>query len=51
MNNKKTNETKIIVLGGLGEVGKNKYWVRHKDSNVIIYAAVSVTQRELIGVD
>ena len=25
--NKKSDETKIIVLGGLGEVGKNMYCV------------------------
>ena len=29
--NKKSNETKIIVLGGLGEVGKNMYCVMHED--------------------
>ena len=49
--NNKTNETKIIVLGGLGEVGKNMYCVMHKDSIVIIDAGVSFPESELMGVD
>ena len=33
----KTNtETKIIVLGGLGEVGKNMYCLMHEDEIIII---------------
>ena len=51
MNNKKTNETKIIVLGGLGEVGKNMYCVMHNDAIVIIDAGVSFPESELMGVD
>ena len=51
MNNQKTNETKIVVLGGLGEVGKNMYCVMHKDSIVIIDAGVSFPESELMGVD
>ena len=49
--NKKPNGTKIIVLGGLGEVGKNMYCVMHKDSIVIIDAGVSFPESELMGVD
>ena len=49
--NNKTNETKIIVLGGLGEVGKNMYCVMHRDSIVIIDAGVSFPESELMGVD
>ena len=48
---KETNETKIIVLGGLGEVGKNMYCVMHKNSIVIIDAGVSFPESELMGVD
>ena len=50
----KTNEpkgTKIIVLGGLGEVGKNMYCVMHNDAIVIIDAGVSFPESELMGVD
>ena len=51
MNNKETNGTKIIVLGGLGEVGKNMYCVMHNDAIVIIDAGVSFPESELMGVD
>jgi len=49
--NKKPNGTKIVVLGGLGEVGKNMYCVMHNDSIVIIDAGVSFPESELMGVD
>ena len=49
--NQGTNETKIIVLGGLGEVGKNMYCVMHRDSIVIIDAGVSFPESEIMGVD
>ncbi|MBQ6497331.1 MAG: ribonuclease J [Bacilli bacterium] len=51
MNKKETNGTKIIVLGGLGEVGKNMYCVMHNDAIVIIDAGVSFPESELMGVD
>ena len=45
------NETKVIVLGGLGEVRKNMYCVMHKDAIVIIDAGVSFPESSLMGVD
>ncbi len=47
----KPNGTKIVVLGGLGEVGKNMYCVMHEDNIVIIDAGVSFPESELMGVD
>ena len=51
MNNKKPEGTKIIVLGGLGEVGKNMYCVMHNDAIIIIDAGVSFPESEIMGVD
>lgn len=47
----KPNETKVVVLGGLGEVGKNMYCIVHNDAIVIIDTGVSFPESELMGVD
>ena len=39
--NDKSNGTKIIVLGGLGEVGRNMYVVMCEEELIIIDAGVS----------
>lgn len=49
--NKESNETKIIVLGGLGEVGKNMYCIMHEDEIIVIDAGVSFAEGELLGID
>jgi len=44
-------ETKIAVLGGLGEVGKNMYCVMHGEDLIIIDCGVSFPEGSLLGID
>lgn len=48
---KPNSETKIIVLGGLGEVGKNMYCLMHENEIIIIDAGIRFPEGELFGVD
>jgi len=49
--NNNLSETKIIVLGGLGEVGKNMYCVMHEDEIIIIDSGVSFPDGGMLGID
>ena len=48
---KKANDTKIVILGGLGEVGKNMYCVMHGNEIIIIDSGISFPEGGLLGID
>ena len=44
-------DTKVFALGGLGEVGKNMYCVKHGNELIIIDSGVLFPESDLLGID